>query len=255
MDTRYWGPTGWKLLHLIAHAAKPKDMANLRAFFYSVAFVLPCKYCRKSFSEYITEDPMPHSASDLPKWLWRIHNDVNAKLRGQGLTVVEDPPFSSVKKTYEDLLSVGCTRTNFEGWEFLFSVAEAHPLSRNGKASIPIQDHPAMETLVEPLERNRWNLMDPEERLKFYNGFWHLLPGVLPFPEWRSIWKRSAKSQPTCRTECLTHLWSIRRSLEKELELLNRTTYHSLCKEIKRHRSNCTRSTRGKTCRKKRGPV
>lgn len=255
MDTRYWGPPGWKLLHLIAHSAKAAQMPTVRRFFNTVAYILPCKYCRKSFSEYIVCDPIPQNVSQLPRWLWRIHNKVNGKLRDQGLKVEEDPPFYSVKKSYEDLLSVGCTRTNFEGWEFLFSVAEAHPLSRTGRASVPIKDHPAIESVTDPLEKNRWNIMLPEERHIFYTEFWKLLPEVLPFSEWTAIWKRSATAISKCRKECLKQLWAIRRALENELDLLNRTTYHSLCKEIQRYRSNCTRSMRGKTCRKKRSHV
>jgi hypothetical protein len=34
---------------------------------------------------------------------------------------------------------------------------------------------------------------------------------------------------------------------------LNRTTYHSLCKELRDNRSGCTRSTRSRTCRRQRG--
>jgi hypothetical protein len=42
--------------------------------------------------------------------------------------------------------------------------------------------------------------------------------------------------------------------MEKDLELLNRTTYSSLCKEIHDHKSGCSSSVsaRQKTCRKKR---
>ena len=253
MDTRYWGPSGWRLLHLISFAGKSK---HLRDFFETISYILPCKYCRKSFSEYILADPIPTSPHELPKWLWRVHNDVNAKLRAQRLPTAPDPPFQKVENIYVSRLELGCTRTVFEGWEFLFSVAESHPLSRISSASTPVQGHPPADTIQDPLEKNRWNLLSPTERLFYYNRFWKLLPDVLPFPEGTRSWKR-ANGQRTvatmCRVKCLKDLWAIRRKMEDELELLNSTTYKHLCKELQQYRSGCSSSMRGKTCRKKRG--
>jgi hypothetical protein len=258
MDTRYWGPSGWRLLHLISFSAVPKR-ASLCRFFNVLPYVLPCKYCRKSLSEYVMADPVDCALKEnrLPKWLWRIHNDVNAKLRRQRIPVDDDPSFAKVRDIYEERLLAGCTRTTFEGWEFLFSVAESHPFSRQGRSSLPCPDHPSAEELAvaTPLERNRWNAMTPEERMPYYEEFWRLLPEVLPFDEWRRAWTKAAAASTgvACRIECLKHLWSIRCHMERELELLNRTTYDSLCKELRTYRSGCSTSTRGKTCRRKRG--
>jgi hypothetical protein len=252
MDTRYWGPSGWRLLHLISFS-ESADPKNLLPFFWTIPYVLPCKYCRKSFSENMDKEPIDTAASPA-KWLWTMHNKVNAKLRDQHVGHVgTDPPFKAVKDIYEERLASGCSRTTFEGWEFLFSLAEAHPLSRQARASTPIQGHPPIETIVDPLERNRWNVMEPEERLVYYTQFWALLPSVLPFPEWTKAWKTaSSMSEALCRKECLKGLWGIRCHMERELDLLNRTSYSSLCKELKRHKSDCSKSARGKTCRKKR---
>ena len=250
MDTRYWGPSGWRLLHLISFSPTV-DPKYLNAFFWTIPYVLPCKHCRKSFSENMDKEPID-TATSPARWLWRMHNKVNAKLRAQHLQkVVADPPFKPVETLYKERLASGCSRTVFEGWEFLFSIAEAHPLSRQLRTSSPIQGHPAIETLYDPLERNRWNVMEPEERLVYYKQFWALLPKVLPFPEWRAAWETaSGMNEAFCRNDCLKSLWSIRRHMEKELELLNRTTYDSLCKELKAYRSGCGASMRGKTCRK-----
>jgi len=252
MDTRYWGPSGWRLLHLISFS-KSADPKNLIPFFWTIPYILPCKYCRKSFSENMEKEPIDTAASPA-KWLWTMHNKVNAKLRSQHVGHVgTDPRFKAVEDIYEERLASGCSRTSFEGWEFLFCVAEAHPLSRQARASTPIQGHPPIETIMDPLERNRWNVMEPEERLVYYTQFWKLLPTVLPFPEWTKAWKTaSSMGEALCRKECLKGLWTIRRHMETELELLNRTSYSSLCKELQRHKSDCSKSARGKTCRKKR---
>lgn len=255
MDTRYWGPSAWRLLHLISFAAKPSNAKKVAAFFSTIPYILPCKYCRKSFSEYLEADPIPQTAAELPKWFWRMHKDVNAKLRSQGQKIDPDPSFAAVEKVYDERLGMGCTKTTFEGWEFLFSVAEGHPLSRAAAASTPIAGHPPLETVSDHLEQNRWNILPAEDRWMYYTEFWKLLPDVLPFSEWTVSWKRAIRSSlPPCRTKCLKYVWTIRRHMEKDLDLLNRTTYSSLCKEIHAHKSGCSSSTsaRQKTCRKKR---
>ena len=268
MDTRYWGPSGWRLLHLISFAPQ-RSAARAEAvcrFFEVLPYVLPCKYCRHSLSSYYDADPPECAVREerLPRWLWRIHNDVNAKLRRQGLKGVSaakdaDPPFAKVRSFYEARLAAGCSRTVFEGWEFLFSVAESHPFGRQGRVSTPIEGHPPMEELAKatPLERNMWNVMEPAERLPYYNLFWKLLPDVLPFSEWSVAWKEAAAAtqEPAtvCRADCLKGVWAIRRAMEEKLELLNQTTYASLCKELRTYRSGCGLGARGKTCRRKRG--
>ena len=248
MDTRYWGPPGWRLLHLIAFAAPTLNRKHVCHFFNVLPYVLPCKYCRKSLSEYIKADPA-ECQENMAKWLWRIHNDVNAKLRSQKLSDAEDPTFAPVKQIYESRLAAPCTKTEFEGWEFLFSIAEAHPMSAAGRASESIQGAP--EESSDPLERNRWNIMTPEERYPYYERFWKLLPHVLPFPEWRTIAK-NVETDWSTRQTALRSLWSVRCAMESRLELINTTNYKSLCQELRHNRSGCAASKRGRTCRKKR---
>lgn len=264
MDTRYWGPSAWRLLHLMTFGAKKRSAKAICEFFETLPYVLPCKHCRASLSEYITKDPVDCAIKEdrLERWLWRIHNAVNAKLRRQRIPTTPDPPFEKVADFYEARLAAGCSRTAFEGWDFLFSVAEAHPFSRGARVSTPIEGHPPLEKLAAagPLERNRWNVMTPEERMPFYDRFWELLPEVFPFPEWSTAWRRAkaglsetrggpAKTDApqTCSREgCLKGVWAIRRAMEEDLELLNRTTYASLCKELRYNRVGCGR----KTCRR-----
>lgn len=253
MDTRFWGPSGWRLLHLITFSYSPeRDKKNVCAFFNTLPYILPCKFCRTSLSDYMMEDPI-EGVCDVPlelqKWLWRIHNKVNAKLRKTGLTKVEDPPFSEVATIYKEKLEQGCSRTVFDGWDFLFSVAENHPFSRAGNSNVGYTDAPPLSEIKTPLLRNRWNVMEADERMKFYEGFWDALPKVLPFDEWRKGW---GKIEYETRKDTLASLWRVRSSLEKELELLNRTNYSSLCKLLQSVRSGCGASNRSKTCRRKR---
>ena len=254
MDTRFWGPSGWRLLHLITFSYSPeRDKKNVCELFHALPYVLPCKFCRASFSEHMLEEPIEDACVDpltLQKWLWNIHNKVTERLKKHGLTKATPPPFQAVADMYREKLEQGCSRTVFDGWDFLFSIAENHPLSRAGSSTVPLQGAPPLNEITTPLLRNRWNVMEPEERLKYYCDFWKVLPKTLPFPEWRKGW---GTVDCETRKETLSSLWRVRSSLEKELELLNRTNYSSLCKLLQSVRSGCGASNRSKTCRKKRG--
>jgi hypothetical protein len=253
MDTRFWGPSGWRLLHLITFTYDPVgSKASVKEMFEMLPYVLPCKFCRQSLSEYYEADPLePALASRkrLSRWLWRIHNAVNKKLRGQGLNTAADPGFASVEKIYRERIAAGCTRTDFEGWDFLFSIAENHPFTLSAKNSLPIRADVEANT---PDLRNRWNLMKSEERMKYYTRFWKSVGGSLPFAEWRKVWSECgpAFSALGSRSGWMKELWRIRCCLEDKLALLNREEYQSLCKRLAEHRSGCGRRARARTCRK-----
>jgi hypothetical protein len=127
MDTRFWGPSGWRLLHLVAFAAPSLPQKALQTFFEELPYVLPCKFCRASLTDYIAADPIPTAAKDYAEWLYRIHNRVNGKLRDQKLLEVPDPKWDEIKKQYTEWLKAPCTKRRLIGWDFLFSVAYTTP--------------------------------------------------------------------------------------------------------------------------------
>lgn len=255
MDTRFWGPSGWRLLHLITFTYEQSSSEEVKDFFNLLPYVLPCKFCRASLSEYMEEDPIdPHldSQSSLTQWLYRIHNSVNKKLRGQGLLKERNPSFSSVKKVYEDRVREGCMRTTFEGWDFLFSIAENHPLTVSG--SSPMPDMPEeIKKSIDPKIRNRWNILSNEERMVFYTAFWKRVGDVLPFQEWRDAWQECSPEFERLKNKkrWKKELWRIRCCLENRLELVNKDKYESVCKKLEEHTSGCNKKKRAKTCRKK----
>ena len=120
MDTRYWGPSGWQLFHLIAFKSK-----NPEELLLTIKDVLPCKFCRESTAQYTKEIPLK---GDAGKWLYDLHNKVNNKLRTQSLedpNVINpgpDPSFEDVKKKYDSMKP-----TNIPGRDFLFSIAINYP--------------------------------------------------------------------------------------------------------------------------------
>jgi len=237
MDTKFWGPSGWKLLHTIAFS-ELKDKASTKEFFELLPFVLPCKFCRASLTDYMDEDPVDVSSREaLSKWLWRIHNKVNDKLRGQGLLKTKNPSFDTVANMYKDL-------TKLEGWDFLFSIAENHPYSRFTK-SLPMAGCPSKESILCEKDKNRWNTMSPDERFNKYVQFWKVIGHVLPEP-WR-MWN-SCKMDPKAletRKTWVKELWRIRCCMEKPKEC-----YQEMCKRVASHRSGCGKKKRARTCRR-----
>ena len=257
MDTRFWGPSGWKILHTITFAYIPRtDKVAVREMFKMLPFVLPCKYCRTSLAEYMERhslDDALESRDLLTRWLWKIHNEVNSKLRNQKLLTELDPSFEDVAHFYKQILSTGCSRTEFPGWDFLFSIADLHPYSKSARTSVAMPGAPPCDTMATMEEKNKWNCLKPEERLPFYNAFWRSIGLVLPFKEWRVSWiQHSMQGSQDTRSSTVKWLWNIRYNMECDLELLNRCNYSSLCKTLSTHRSDCSKKIRGKTCRKRR---
>ncbi len=88
MDTRFWGPSAWKLMHLVAYNYPDKpskeDMNNFGMFYNNLKYILPCKYCRISLDKFMSELPIEKyigSRKKLTEWIYLIHNKVNDKLR------------------------------------------------------------------------------------------------------------------------------------------------------------------------------
>ncbi len=107
MDVDYWGPHGWQFLHTLTfnYPDEPskKTKQVYKKYFTLTGDILPCKYCRKSYNEFIKQipiDPALESRKTLTKWFYNIHNMVNDKLRKQGKTI-KNPSFSDVCKHYE----------------------------------------------------------------------------------------------------------------------------------------------------------
>ena len=115
MQTRVWGPAGWIFLHCIAQnyplLPTPEQKQNYLQFFKGVGNVLPCRYCRESYQEFITQpntilnDLVMTNRQTFTKWLYRIHNKVNKKL-----SIDCNLTFNQVTEKYESFRSK-CTKS------------------------------------------------------------------------------------------------------------------------------------------------
>ena len=95
MDTKFWGPSGWELLHLITF--EKGYLSKKKELFSTLPFILPCKYCRESALKFMNEDPL---TNNLALWLYEFHNKVNKKLELQGLNPQPSPGFMKVMEIY-----------------------------------------------------------------------------------------------------------------------------------------------------------
>ena len=84
MNTYYWGPRLWEVLHCITldYPVKPteEEKQNMKNFLVSLKSVLPCIYCRRNYERNLNENPIKlNCRKDLVLWLIDIHNEVNGK--------------------------------------------------------------------------------------------------------------------------------------------------------------------------------
>lgn len=251
MDTRFWGPSGWRFLHLIATAAPDLNEKDLHDFFTTLPFALPCKFCRASLSDYIQNDPVPTNKNEYAYWLYRIHNRVNAKLREQGLIHSKDPKWIDIRKLYENLYNASCTQNVFLGWDFLYSTAYVSPCP--AVQSAPMPNAPPIESLPTPELRNRWSLLSRKERLPYLERWWNTLGNVLPYKTWRDAWKRGAPRPDTKygRGPLTRWLYKMEEHICSQLhDNKHHTNYTNLCSELSTFSSNCgKRKVKIKTCR------
>jgi hypothetical protein len=220
-----------------------------KIFWKMLPFVLPCKFCRASLTDYYKLHPIPNKQEDYSKWLYTIHNLVNQKLRDQGQNLDPDPPYDSVFSHYSEILNQGCSKAEFPGWNFLFCIADNHPQNIPSK---PMPDVPDIHP-TSLIERNRYNLLTPKERKDALKKFWESIPFVLPFDEWTQSWCKhqgSLSSSVKNRQSALAWLWKIRCGMDKDLYKMSKVSFHGLCKRIATHRSGCSKSTRARTCRR-----
>jgi hypothetical protein len=127
MNTKKWGPPAWVFLHTIAHNytyglqhKTSTDIVNYSEWFRLLGKVLPCGYCRKSYSTFFDEIKIddylrggPNDEKNLAKWMWIVHNKVTTKLRSQHdptVAGVADPPFIDIYHKYQQFEAKTCTK-------------------------------------------------------------------------------------------------------------------------------------------------
>ena len=119
MNTTFWGPDGWTFLHTLTFIYPENPDSNeklkMKNFMNSICFILPCKYCRLSFTKYMKSLPIDDylDSRDLCiEWLYKIHNKVNKKLRIQGFCKHSNPDLADIKIHYKKITDNICEIIN-----------------------------------------------------------------------------------------------------------------------------------------------
>lgn len=233
MDTRFWGPSAWKLMHLVAYnyPEKPnkEDMNNYGMFYNNLKYILPCKYCRISLANFMEELPIEkyiHSRRKLTEWVYLIHNKVNNKLRKEKLNDKPDPTLKFVDEMYESLKS-----DILPGWDFIYSVAFTYPEARKNVSF---------------------------DKMQHYITFFQSLGNVMPCMKYRTLYNKYYVLMPindyiNCGTDLTKWLYEINCKINGELLKKENDTYSHLCQVMTHNQTfACTKTTdKGITCRKK----
>jgi hypothetical protein len=257
MDTRFWGPSGWRLLHLIAaDTLGPSRRKAIAEWFALLEYVLPCKYCRASFHDYLKVQPLTKEILATPatfsRWLYDIHNRVNGKLRGQGLLTTPDPDWPTVHDHYAVLRQGLCRGSPLLGWDFMTSVAFSTPAA--DYVPTPMPDYDAAEsgaTESNPAIRNRYNLMTRQERLPYLRRWWALIPSILPCEAWRRAWSHvTPPPLDAGRAAMMRWMWRVESSVCQNLRCPTpHPSLRALRDEVGAFESGCGASRSGNTCR------
>lgn len=234
MDTRFWGPSAWQLLHLIAHAQPKNPPVPLQRayelFFNNIKSVLPCKFCRASTTEFMeTEVPLHPMRHDIAHWLYKLHNRVNQKLREQSKTDTNvrdpgpDPSFAEIKQQYETFLKyTPAERKVVPGADFLFTLAYNYA------------DKPTSDLI--------------EAHFQFWDG----LLVLFPYADLRSALQSYVSKHmiyPALQSRSAYMRWV--HGLLKKLCRGKVRSYTGMCQHVGYYKSKCESPTyRGKTCRR-----
>lgn len=89
MVTNTWGAPLWHSLHTMSfnYPVNPTNEQKQEyfAFFTSLKWVLPCKYCRDNYVKNLEELPLNtrvlSTRSTFSRWLYDMHNLVNKRLK------------------------------------------------------------------------------------------------------------------------------------------------------------------------------
>ena len=88
--TKVWGEPAWTFNHAVTfgYPINPTEQqkTEYKNYFFSLGDVLPCRYCRESYKEFITKgkyaltNEILAGRDTLTRWLYDIHEEVNKKL-------------------------------------------------------------------------------------------------------------------------------------------------------------------------------
>jgi hypothetical protein len=227
MDTIFWGPDCWKLLHNITqnYPTKPSVFIKqkYKEFFINLKNILPCVYCRKSLNTFMEELPIDNflkSKKDICLWLYLIHNKVNDKLRSGGQTVSKNPKFESIYRRYQNQLkNINSKKKHVPGIDFMYSIVFNYVFSRDNRSN---------------------------KCYKEYVSFFNNLKYVLPFKHFKTIYKKYLQKYPINKNICnnVFKLWMF--GLEEHYNntiFSTKKCFNCTCNKYDKYKAKCAINT------------
>lgn len=226
MDTNFWGPDCWNLLHCITenYPEFPSNYTKNRykSFFISLSKILPCKYCRNSTKKFMNEiniNEYIDNKTNLCKWLFLIHNKVNNKLRNQGNIVKKNPSFKVISTRFNKKLKYYNTNPEkVPGIDFLYSVVFNYTFSIDYKDKICYKEY-----------------------IKFFNTLKH----VIPFKLFKKVYKQHLNKYSINKNICDStfKLWIFTLDEQYKKTFNNKLCYSCVCKKYSKYKANCSLNT------------
>lgn len=228
MNTSSWGPRTWVYTHTVAQNYSPKDKNIYKDFFVILKDILPCKYCRASYSEFVKELPIDGflgSKEDLTYWFYLIHNKVNDKLRNQGFIHTRNPSFKCIYKKYDRILSkADDPKAGDCMWYFLHAVSFNYD--------------PALH-------------QNPQDYARFFT----LVGQTMPYPEIKPIYNDMLNKYPitnylSCCESLSDWVYNIHKTINDTLGLAPLASYESIKAKFDAIKSSCNKDKKNVgTCR------
>lgn len=112
MKTSFWGPNAWNFLFCSILGTYPEKIDNknkihikikkeFKNLFKSLCFIMPCIFCRESYTLFIKEMPIDEHLDgrlSLCFWLYKLKDKVNKKLMKQELDCFKSENDALLKK-------------------------------------------------------------------------------------------------------------------------------------------------------------
>lgn len=120
LNSNVWGPHAWFFIESIT-IALPDNISSslqneLKHFFFSFSYLLPCEKCRYHFSEYIKKTNMMKidfsKKEKVLKWINTIHNEIRKRNGSETINIEKtvkyyDNQYNIATKTsYKDIFYI-----------------------------------------------------------------------------------------------------------------------------------------------------
>lgn len=209
MDTRFFGPSGWQLMHSIASTFSRKHANYYRHFFEAIPYILPCRFCRESSQQFVKELPtIPVDTREaIEEWVYKLHDKVNDKLLRQekageitGVVVEPSPSLEQVRQLYRSVAKKEIK--GFLGMDFLAAIQYNYRNNTESNRDAMYSQFWTALKHIYPIVEARKHFLDFSKNGRQLAWFHEILSSVYPeAPSYRSLALICAHYQSKCMSK------------------------------------------------------